>query len=105
MAGQWQCVELFIPLFKPDKEPVPAAFLRDLEVGLAERFGGVTAFTRSPARGRWTNGQQVETDDVVIYEVMVANLDRRWWAALRTRLEKQLKQEEILIRAHAIERL
>jgi hypothetical protein len=47
----------------------------------------------------------VETDEVVILEVMAETLDRAWWAGLRQRLERDLDQQEVLIRAHAVERI
>jgi hypothetical protein len=99
------CVEIFVPLIRGDGQPVAKGYLADLERRLTERFGGVTAFTRAPARGRWADDGQVQTDDVVIYEVMAPNLDRPWWGELRQRLERELDQEEVLIRAHAVERL
>lgn len=99
------CIEIFVPLFRARGEPVDGACLKALETELTERFGGVTAFTRAPARGRWTDGDQVQTDEVVIYEVMAPDLDRAWWAGLRARLEADLAQDEVVIRAHAIERL
>jgi hypothetical protein len=44
-------------------------------------------------------------DDVVVYEVMADALDETWWAGLRTRLEAQFQQKEMVIRAHEIRRL
>ena len=104
-ASHGCCVEIFVPLVRGDGEPVDKRYLADLERELTERFGGVTAFTRAPARGRWSDGGRVETDDVVIYEVMAQALDRPWWRELRERLEQDLDQEEVVIRSHAIERL
>jgi len=36
---------------------------------------------------------------------MVAELDRAWWAAYRAKLEERFAQDELVVRAHAIERL
>jgi hypothetical protein len=72
---------------------------------LASRFGGVTAFIRAPAKGLFEqNGQQVE-DDIVVFEIMADVLEREWRSALRVRLEDDFHQDEIVIRASAIERL
>lgn len=69
-------------------------------------FGGVTAFVRSPAVGAWEDARgYVAHDDVVLYEVMTAALDQRWWARYRRRLEQRFGQEEILVRASSVERL
>lgn len=99
------CIEIFVPLVRGDGQPVEPSRLSGLEQELTERFGGVTAFTRAPARGRWADGGEVETDEVVIYEVMVEDLDHDWWSGLRKRLERDFDQQEVVIRAHAIERL
>jgi len=36
---------------------------------------------------------------------MVAELDRGWWAAYRGELEQRFRQDEVVVRALAIERL
>ena len=94
-------MEVFVPL----RGAADAGYLRALEQELLDRFGGVTSFSRAPARGRWIDGGPPETDDVVIFQVMTSGLDRSWWAGLRARLERELDQKEILIRAQPIERL
>lgn len=66
---------------------------------LTEKFGGVTAYTRSPAEGRWKRADSEERDDVIVYEVMAARLDPVWWRHYRRELEVRFEQEEILIRA------
>ncbi|MEZ5648846.1 MAG: hypothetical protein R3E60_07970 [Alphaproteobacteria bacterium] len=70
-----------------------------------EMFGGVTAFTRSPAQGRWKGSGTTHHDDIIVLEVMTAEIDRAWWADLRTRLENEFRQEEIVIRVQPIELL
>jgi hypothetical protein len=73
---------------------------------LTERYGGVTAYTRAPAAGRWKNrSASTEHDDIVVIEVMVEELDKRWWARYRKKLEKRLRQKELVVRAHRIESL
>jgi hypothetical protein len=73
---------------------------------LTERFGGMTAYARAPARGEWkpAPGETVH-DDIVVYEVMVDTLDREWWARYRRELERRLGEQELVVRAHPIERL
>ncbi len=73
---------------------------------LAKRFGGVTAFRRSPAEGVWREGEgDVSRDEVVIFEVMTEQLDRQWWASYREELERRFRQEQIVIRATKVEQL
>ena len=71
---------------------------------LAKRFGGITAFRRSPAEGVWREGQgDVSRDEVVIFEVMTEHLNRQWWSGYRKKLEKRFRQEELVIRATQVE--
>ena len=99
-------VEIFLPLH----DNAGAAFAQDLfgavRTELAHRFGGVTAFMRSPAVGIWKDEDGVaRRDDIVVFEVMTDNLDQSWWSAYRAQLERTFKQEEVLIRASAAQRL
>ena len=98
-------VEIFLPLTRDDGSAQPADRIAALRSELVERFGGLTAFTRAPAEGLWEDEGEVERDRIVILEVMAEEIDRGWWSALRKRLERELEQEEVLIRASAIERL
>lgn len=72
---------------------------------LTDRFGGVTVHANRQAEGLRNDGDDTERDRIVIVEVMTEELNRLWWADYRTRLEKQLSQEEIVVRATNIERL
>lgn len=76
-----------------------------LQRGLTVKFGGVTAFTRAPAKGRWKKGEREEQDDILIIEVMTPNLDAAWWRDLRAQLEVVMRQQRILLRAHEVRRL
>lgn len=98
-------VQIILPRYKNSGEPIGAEQFREVRQTLLDRFGGVTAFTRSPAQGLWQDGARVERDEVLLYEVMVTQLDRGWWAAYRAELEGRFQQQEIVIRAHLIERL
>ena len=73
---------------------------------LTERFGGVTAFMRSPAMGLWADDKgQVRRDDLVTFEVMVETLDRDWWRQYREQLARRFRQQEIVMRASSVELL
>jgi hypothetical protein len=66
----------------------------------------LTAYTRSPAEGTWSEaGERPIREDIVIFEVMVEQLNAAWWATYRGTLEKRFEQSEIVVRAHQIERL
>jgi hypothetical protein len=104
-ASSIHCVEIFLPLQRGDGEPAPPEVFTRLKQELTDRFGGVTAFTRAPAEGRWQDGSQVVRDEIVVFEVMTPKLDGAWWRALRGRLETELGQSEILIRSHVVTQL
>lgn len=98
-------VQILLPVFDNGDRPIPPLQLRRVSQELADRFGGVTAYTRGPAEGMWRESEKTSHDDIVVIEVMVDDLERAWWAGYRSDLEKRFGQEEIIIRAHQIERL
>lgn len=98
-------VEILVPLRDNHGVPLPEDRFSALSATLADRFGGLTAFTRAPADGFWTDGGESVREDVVVFEVMIEELDRAWWSEFRQHLEESFRQEEIVIRAHEIERL
>lgn len=98
-------VQILIPLFDNDGEHFPPEPYRQLRAELSARFGGLTAFTRAPAEGLWTDGGETSHDEIVIFEVMTEALDRGFWRAYRAELEARFRQDVIVIRAQAIEQL
>lgn len=85
------------------KEASVAGAVATTRTELVERFGGVTAFLRSPARGAWTSPDgRVEHDDVVMVEVIASSFERHWWRSYAELLKRRFGQEEILIRAMRI---
>lgn len=99
-------VQLFLPLYDNDGAAFPRSLFDAVRSELTEVFGGVTAFVRSPALGAWEDGDgQVQRDEVVLLEVMAPNVDHGWWAGYRQDLERRFQQDEVLIRASAVERL
>lgn len=99
-------VQLLLPLYDKAGRRVPHECFAQVRDELTERYGGVTAYLRSPAQGTWKEGSgAVERDQVVMCEVMVEQLDRTWWSAYRTALEARFGQQELMVRAQMIERL
>jgi len=98
-------IQILLPLADNEGREFPEGTLRDIHADLAERFGGLTAYSRSPARGVWKSGPDEQKDDIVIVEVMAESLDETWWTDLRKRLETLLGQEELVIRATEIRKL
>jgi hypothetical protein len=74
--------------------------LADTRRELADRFKGVTAYVRSPAKGLWTAPDgHTEADDVVMVEVVTDNFDRVWWRHYATALARRFGQDRIHVRA------
>src|ERR671913_666074 len=93
-------VQLLLPVYDNDKRAFPRAYFDQVRQDLTHRFGGVTAFVRSPAVGLWKDDEQdITRDDVVMFEVMADHLDEGWWKRYRQKLEQTFRQENILVRA------
>ncbi|WP_034383878.1 hypothetical protein [Deinococcus sp. YIM 77859] len=98
-------VSLLLPLYDNTGQPFEPAQYAWIRQTLTERFGGLTAYTRAPAAGLWRDEGQTIRDDVVVYEVLVEELDRSWWAAYREELRLAFQQDELMVRAQAVELL
>lgn len=99
-------VEILLPLADNDGKPFPPELHAAVRDALVERFGGVTAFTRSPAEGLWKDGGGApDRDEIVILEVMADRLDRGWWSGYRAELERRFRQDSIVVRAREVELL
>ncbi len=73
---------------------------------LTERFGGLTVYTRAPAEGLWKlNENHTSRDDIVIFEVMVSELNMAWWREYRQELEKRFRQDVVMVRAQQTQSL
>ncbi|HEX8164740.1 MAG TPA: hypothetical protein VF601_03010 [Beijerinckiaceae bacterium] len=98
-------VQILLPLYDNEGRRFPQEPYRRVRTELAERFGGLTAFTRAPAEGLWTDGGETSRDEIVTFEVMVDDLDRDWWQVYRRELEARFRQDVIVVRAQAIEQI
>jgi hypothetical protein len=59
-------IQTLLPLMGDDGQPFAPEQYDRLAQELTEKFGGVTNFTRSPAEGRWKQGQDTEHDEMVV---------------------------------------
>ncbi len=98
-------VQLLLPAKDNRGEAFPGEAFEQVFGELTERFGGVTAYNRAPAEGRWKQDTDTEHDDILVVEVMDENLDRTWWSAYRTELEERFRQDVVIVRAQGIELL
>ena len=44
----------------------------------------------------------MDHDEIVVYEVMVDEIDHAWWNAYREQLEQAFRQRELIVRAQDI---
>jgi hypothetical protein len=80
-------------------KPEPYARIRR---ELVKRFGGLTAYVRSPAHGLWKSGLSTKRDDMIIFEVMTRRVDRAWWRRYRRKLEVTFRQDTVVVRVQNI---
>jgi len=93
-------VQILLPLYDNEGHAFEAREYVQLRGELADRFRGVTAYTRAPARGVWKDDAGETTrDDIVIFEVMTDTLDRAWWTQFRQVLERRFRQDSLIVRA------
>lgn len=96
-------IQLLLPLYNNAGERFAQKLYGQVRDELFDRFGGLTVYTRAPASGLWqADEERTVRDDLVIYEVMVEELDEKWWRDYRSELEKRFRQEALVVRAHKV---
>ena len=98
-------VQLFIPLQDDKGKPFPQKYFNELGSELKDNFGGLTVYSRAPATGQWKQDGQTITDELLVYEVLLSNPDKKYWTKLKARLEKIFRQEELLVLLTKIQKL
>jgi hypothetical protein len=97
-------VQILLPLYTNDRKLFPDELFEGVRLTLTERFGGVTAYQRSPALGHWKQTEAVTIrDDIVVFEVMLETLDRGWWSGYREQLRQLFEQDKLIVRALPLE--
>jgi hypothetical protein len=102
VAPAMHLIEIFLPLSDNNGRLFDAEKYAAIRQDLTARFGGLTAFTRSPAQGSTTDGGKTVHDDIVVFEVMTEKLDAAWWRRYRRQLEHEFRQDVIVARASAV---
>ena len=93
-------IQLLLPLYDNAGTPFPRAHYESVSRELTRAFGGLTAYTRSPAEGLWREGGEgTQRDDIVVYEVMADSLDEPWWRRYREELERRFAQDRLVVRS------
>src|SRR5690349_12080135 len=96
-------IEIFLPISHSSGRRFTNEPFDLVKEEMTRQFGGVTAFTRSPAEGLWRHDASVEKDTSIIYEVMAQELDSAWWRNYIDLLKVRFDQEEILARATVVQ--
>jgi hypothetical protein len=95
-------VQILLPLFDNDGAAFAEELFSTVRRELAERFGGLTAFTSAPAEGLWKSEGKTHHDEIVVFEVMAPDIDAAWWQSYRKNLEQRFSQDSLVIRAQPI---
>ena len=99
-------IQILLPLYDNEGQPFTQEEFLKVRDQLSERFGGITTYMRSPARGLWKETKETTVqDDIVIYEVMTADLDRVWWKKYRHQLTVSFRQALLIVRVSEVELL
>ncbi len=98
-------VQILIPLMTGQGQRLTKSWYGEFIDELTERFGGATSFSRVPGEGFWDGGNRTELDQIMVVEVMIERWDETYWLELKARLEKDLSQEEIIVRAWPMTKL
>ncbi|MEY9595598.1 hypothetical protein ABIF74_000288 [Bradyrhizobium japonicum] len=101
MTGSY-LVQILLPKETGQGEKIPKDWFDSLVKEMTDKFGGATSFVRSPGEGLWRGDGGTERDNIAVIEVMTERLVPEYWRALRERLETELAQKEIVIRAQEI---
>lgn len=97
-------VQILLPLLDNEGRQQPDELFRRVRTTLTDRFGGLTAYSRAPARGLWQDDSgATSADEIVVYEVIVDTVDREWWARYREELERAFRQKSVVLRATLID--
>lgn len=92
-------IQIFLPIADNQGKRFSKDLFDQIKNQLAKKYKGVTAYAQSPAEDLWEQDDTLQSDQIIIYEVMAPDLDKHWWVSFKTNLEKVFKQDEILIRS------
>ena len=91
-------IQLLLPLHDNDRQAFPTAYFNKVREDLTNRFGGVTAFIRSPTVGLWKeNSEDTNRDEVIMFEVLTEQLQKNWRADYREQLQERFCFASIVI--------
>lgn len=98
-------IQILLPVRDNDGKPFGPHPFEEVTWQLSKKFGGITAYNRAPAEGRWESSGKTHHDDVLVIEVMAPVLDKPWWQNFRKELEATFRQTQVVVRTQVIELL
>ena len=99
-------IHLLLPLHDNHNRHFEPRQFQTVRTELTEKFGGITAFVRSPAVGLWKeDDESISRDEVIMFEIVSDQLNENWWREYRAKLEAMFRQDEILIWAAEVTKL
>jgi hypothetical protein len=98
-------IQLLLPLYNNSGMRFDDARYTQVRNELVNRFGGITAYARTPVQGLWHEREHIVQDDLIIYEIMVEDLNAQWWSDYRKILEDRFQQQSLIVRANPIQLL
>lgn len=94
-----QLIQVFLPLYQKNGKPFPQKYFTTVKKQLTDQFKGLSIYSNAPADGYWENeSDSLEKDQVLVYEVMATAVDVEFWQKYKATLEKQFKQDTIVVR-------
>jgi len=98
--------DLFVPLYYSDGSRIEPEKFEQIQRILLSQFEGLTFFPQ-PNQGFWKIRDVVYRDEIVIYRIVAQNTRaaRKFLRRLKKELERDLKQEKVLIIERDIETL
>ncbi|MDQ8051618.1 MAG: inorganic diphosphatase [Pedobacter sp.] len=97
-TAETKLIQLFLPMFDPEGKPFPKTRFDAVIQKLTGKFNGLSVYENMPVIGLWKDDSNLEKDKLIIFEVMSDVLETDFWEKYRADLQKQFKQESILVR-------
>jgi hypothetical protein len=95
-------IQILLPTHDNAGQRLPQKLHQMVKSELAKKFGGITAYSRSPAEGQWNKRGSTQREEIIVYEVMVYRLVKSWWKEYRKMLEERFKQSRVVIRVQQL---
>lgn len=96
-------IQLLLPVFNKQGEPTASEHFQLVRHELSEKFGGITVYSRSPADGLWKDDEDNSVqDEVVLFEVVVEELNAVWWQHYLKELQRRFSQDQIHCRVQTV---